>query len=83
MKNGRWGWAGYDIDDPDGADYCHQTDVHANGMVHDYSAIDGDFANGHTHGVSRDMDSHCRGERISRRGVNDPKSRTSTWKDRH
>ena len=81
MKSGRWGWAGYDVDDPDGADYCHQTDVHANGMVHSYSATNGNFGVGHGHDKYKDMNALLRDEKLSSRSPNDPESLNHPWKD--
>lgn len=73
--------ASYDVDDPNGADYCSQTDYHADGTVHVYDAKDGDFSNGYNHTVYSNAMDHFNDDKEWERGMEN--SSGKSWTDRH
>lgn len=82
MSGTAWRYASYDIDDPNGADYCASTDFKSDGTVHRYDAVGGDFANGHGHSGYGSTSDYLAGNKKGwSRSVNDPKSKKSSWTD--
>lgn len=77
-----WRYASYDIDDPDGADYCASTDFKSDGSVQRYDALGGNFGNGHGHRGYGSVDDYLAGnEKDWSRSVGDPASKDRVWND--
>ena len=78
-----WSTYSYDIDDPNGSDYCAKTDVHQDGTVHRFSATNGSFKLGHGHAVHNRMAGYIKDEekRYDRK-PNDPRSIGRKWEER-
>lgn len=83
-ENNAWGWASYDVDDDNGADYCSRTDVHEDGTVHRYDATNGDFSNGHGHAGYASMSAFLADDKKDwSRSPSDPDSANRAWEDRY
>ncbi|ACV21393.1 Uncharacterised protein [Slackia heliotrinireducens] len=80
MSNTEWRYASYDIDNPNGADYCASTDFKSDGSVHRYDAVRGDFGKGHGHNGYGSTDDYLAGNKKDwSRSVNDPDSQNRPW----
>lgn len=73
--------ASYDVDDPNGEDYCSQTDYHSDGTVHVFDSVDGSFSNGYNHTVYDSNMDHFNNEHSWERGMTNSVGRE--WTDRH
>lgn len=77
-----WRYASYDIDNPNGADYCASTDFKSDGTVHRYDAVGGDFAKGHGHRGYGSVGDYVAGnEKDWSRSVGDSDSQNRSWTD--